>query len=164
MSIESHQVFIDQVLNWVRECLARRGRLEFTVFTIDEQGRQASSAADPACFAAGGGRDRLARKMRAQFRKAGIVRYAIVAECWLTRPVTLAGPLRDPQIGRDAGGREEVVIVHVCDRRHASVHVSGILRDSRTGTAIGLRKFITTDDQESLVAGRFNNLLEGEVH
>lgn len=164
MPIESHQILLEEVLTWARECLVDSGRLEFTIFTIDEQGRRAMAAADPACFAVDGGRERLAREMRMRFRTAGIVSYAIAAECWLTRPMAPAGPQRDPQMRRDGGGREEVVIVHVCDRRRTSVHVSAILRDTRTGAAIGLREFITTDDEESLVAGRFNNLLEGGVH
>src|ERR1700733_12241823 len=103
-------------------------------------------------------------QMREQFCKAGIVRYAIIAECWLTRPAMPAGPLRNREIGRDSDGREEVIIVHVCDRRSASIHISTILRDPRTGEATGLREFATTDDKESLLAGRFTNLLEGRIH
>ena len=101
--------------------------------------------------------------MREQFRKAGIVRYAIIAECWVTRPGMPAGPLRNPEIGRDSGGREEMVIVHVCDRGSASIHISTILRDPRTGDATGLREFATTDSKESLLDGRFTNLLEGRI-
>ncbi|MBS0641745.1 MAG: hypothetical protein JSS43_17925 [Proteobacteria bacterium] len=164
MPVKDHQLLIEDVLTWARECLVNRGRLEFMVFTIDEQGKQVREPANPACFAADGSRERLAGKMRADFRKAGIVRYAIAAECWVTRPATLAGPLRVPQIGSDASGREEVVIVHVCDRRHASVHVAAILRDPRTGAALGLRKLMTTNNEESLIAGRFHNLLEGAAH
>jgi hypothetical protein len=129
-----------------------------------EQQREATAAADPACFAGDSGRERLARKMREQFRKAGIVRYAIIAECWVTRAAMPAGPVRNREIGRDIGGREEVVIVHVCDRGSASIHISTILRDPRTGEAIGLRKFVTTDNKESLLDGRFTNLLEGRIH
>jgi len=102
--------------------------------------------------------------MREQFRKAGISRYAIIAKCWVTRLAMPAGPLRKPEIGRDHGGREEVVIVHVCERGSASIHVSTILRDPRTGKATGLRELVTTDGRESLLDGRFANLLEGRVH
>ena len=91
--------------------------------------------------------------MREQFRKAGIVRYAIIAECWVTRPTMPAGPLRKPEIGRDSGGREEVVIVHVCDRGSASIHVSTILRDPRPGQATDLRELVTTDGKESPAGG-----------
>jgi hypothetical protein len=164
MSDADHQKLAEKVLAWAKEQLALRGRIEFTVFTIDEQQREATAAADPACFAGDGGRERLARNMRKQFRKAGIVRYAIVAECWLTRPGTPAGPLRKLEIGRDRGGREEVVIVHVCDRGSASIHVSAIRRDLRTGQATGLRELVATDGTESLLEGRFTNLLEGRIH
>jgi hypothetical protein len=145
------------------EQLRIQGRIAFTVFTIDEEGRQVTAAADPACFAGDSRRERLARKMREQFRKDGIVRYAFVAECWVTRLAPPAAPLRMPEIGRD-GGREGVVIVHVCDRRSACLHISTVLRDHRTCEATGLRAFVTTDDKESVLAGRFTNLLEGRVH
>jgi hypothetical protein len=160
----AHQKLVEKVLAWAKEQLAHRGRIEFTVFTIDEQQREATAAADPACFAGDSGRERLARNMRKQFRQAGIVRYAIIAECWVTRPAMPAGPLRNREIGRDSGGREEVVIVHVCDRGSASIHISAILRDPRTGDATGLREFVTTDNKESLLDGRFTNLLEGRIH
>src|ERR1700678_2542130 len=111
----AHQKLVEKVLAWAKERLPQQGRVEFTVFPIDEQQREATAAADPACFAGDPSRERLARNMRQQFRKAGIVRYAIIAECWVTRQAPPAGPLREPQIGRN-GGREEVVIVHVCDR------------------------------------------------
>jgi hypothetical protein len=158
-----HQKLVEKVLAWAKEQLAQRGRIEFTVFTIDEQEREATAAADPACFTGDSGRERLARNMRKQFRKAGIVRYAIIAECWVTRPDVPAGPLRKPETRRDGGGREEVVIVHVCDRGSASIHVSTNLRDPRTGDATGLRELVTTDNQESLLDGRFTNLLEGRI-
>jgi hypothetical protein len=159
----AHQKLVENVLAWAKEQLAHRGRIEFTVFTIDEQQREVTAAADPACFASDPSRKRLARNMREQFRKAGIVRYAIVAECWVTRQAMPTGPLRKPEIGRDSGGREEVVIVHVCDRGSASIHVSAILRDPRTGDATGLRELVTTDGRESLLDGRFTNLLEGRI-
>jgi hypothetical protein len=160
----AHQKLVEKVLAWAKEQLALRGRIEFTVFTIDEQQREATAAADPACFAGDRSRERLARNMREQFHKAGIVRYAIIAECWVTRPAMPVGPLRNREIGRGSGGREEAVIVHVCDRGSASIHISTILRDPRTGEATGLREFITTDGKESLLGGRFTNLLEGRIH
>jgi hypothetical protein len=164
MSDADHQKLVEKVLAWAKGQLAHQGRIEFTVFTIDEQQREETAAADPACFAGDGGRERLAHNMRKQFRKAGIVRYAIIAECWLTRPAMPTGPLRKPEIGRDSGGPEEVIIVHVCDRGSASIHVSTILRDPRTGDATGLRELVTTDGKESLLDGRFTNLLEGRIH
>jgi hypothetical protein len=164
MSDADHQKLVEKVLAWAKEQLAREGRIEFTVFTVDEQQREATAAADPACFAGNSGRDRLARDMRKQFRKAGIVRYAIIAECWVTRPAVPAGPLRNPEARRDSGGREEVVMIHVCDRGSASIHVSAILRDPQTGEPTGLRELITTDGKESLLDGRFTNLLEGRIN
>jgi hypothetical protein len=164
MSDAAHQKLVEKILAWAKEQLASRGRIEFTVFTIDGQQRESTAAADPACFAGDRSRERLARNMREQFRKAGIVRYAIIAECWLTRQAMPTGPLRKPEIGRDSGGREEVVIVHVCDRGRASLHVSAISRDPRTGQATGLREIVTTDGEESLLDGRFTNLLEGRIH
>jgi hypothetical protein len=53
--------------------------------------------------------------------------------------------------------------LHVCDRRSATLHISTIARDE-AGRATGLRGFTTTDDKESLLAGRFTNLLEGRIH
>jgi hypothetical protein len=158
-----HHKLIEQVLAWAAAQLRAGGHIRFTVFTIDEQGREGTFAADPSCFAGDSSRVDLAQRMRKRFRKADIVRYAIAAECWLTRPATPAGPLRDPQIGRH-GGREEVVIVHVCDRRSATLHISTITRDEATGRATDLRAFTTTDDKESQLAGRFTNLLEGRLH
>jgi hypothetical protein len=158
-----HDKLIDQALAWATEQLRTGGHIPFMVFTIEEQGRKGAFAADPACFAGGdSGREDLAQRMRKQFRKADIVRYAIAAECWVTRLAPPAGPLREPQIGRN-GGREEVVIVHVCDRRSATLHISTIARDD-AGRATGLRGFTTTDDKESVLAGRFTNLLEGRIH
>ena len=130
-------------------------------FNIDVQQREAKAAAESACFAGDSSRERLARKMRKQFRKACIVRYAIIAECWVTRPPMPRGPLRNREIGRDSDGREEVVIVHVCDRGSASIHISAILRDPRTGQTTGLRELIATDGEESLLDGCFTNLLGG---
>lgn len=156
-----HQQLIEKALAWATEQLDSVGRIAFTVFTIDEQGHEATAAADPACFA--GDSKRLARKMREQFRKSGVVRYAFVAEFWVTRLAPPVAPLRTPPLGRH-GGREEAVIVHVCDRRSATMHISTILRDPRSGRATGLRAFATTDDKESLLAGRFANLLEGRLH
>src|SRR5690348_15770853 len=85
MASDDHQNLIETVLAWANEQLRIQGQIAFTVFTVDEQGREVTSTADPACFAGDSGRERLARKMREQFRKDGIVRYAFVAECWVTR-------------------------------------------------------------------------------
>ena len=48
-------------------------------------------------------------------------------------------------------------------KKHRSF-VEAVLREPRTGEATGLRGFATTDDKESLLAGRFTNLLEGRIH
>jgi hypothetical protein len=164
MTNSDHHALIEKVCTWAREQLRTDGHIRFMVFTIDEKGQEGRFAADPACFAGGDSkREDLAQMMRKRFRKTDIVCYAIAAECWLTRQAPPAGPFRAPQIGQH-GGREEVVIVHVCDRGSASIHVSAILRDPRTGDATGLSEVATTDNKESLLDGRFTNLLEGRVH
>jgi len=101
--------------------------------------------------------------MREQSRKPGIVCYAIIAECWVTRPVMSAGPLRNREIERDTCGRGVVVIIHFCDRGSTNIHISTILRDPRTGKAAGLREIVTTDGKESLLDRRFTNLLEARM-
>jgi hypothetical protein len=161
MRNSEHQPLIDRVMAWAEAQLEKHGRVEFTVFTLDERGRERTTTADPKCFASDGKRDRLALRMRKQFKKVGIIRYAIVAESWLTH-VRLPGM---PQISiSPAGARQEVVFVHVCDRRGSSAHVAAIERHPLAGTVTGLRPLVTTDDMEALFAGRFVNLLEGQLH
>jgi hypothetical protein len=80
-----HDKLIEPALAWATEQLRTGGHIPFMVFTIDKHGREGAFAADPACFAGGdSGREDLAQRMRKQFRKADIVRYAIAAECWVT--------------------------------------------------------------------------------
>jgi hypothetical protein len=164
MANSDHHALIEKVYTWAREHLRTDSHIPFMVFTIDEKGQEGRFAADPACFSGGDSRrEDLAQMMRKRFRKTGIVCYAIAAECWVTRQAPPAGPFRQPQI-RQHGGREEVVIVHVCDRGRATLHISTILRDPRTGDATGLIEIVTTDNKESMLDGRFTNLLEGRVY
>src|ERR1700722_12826773 len=99
MANSDHHTLIQKVCTRAREQLRTDGHIRFMVFTIDEQGQEGRIAADAACFAGGDSRrEDLAQKMRKHFRKTDIVRYAIAAECWLTRLAPPAGPLREPQM------------------------------------------------------------------
>jgi hypothetical protein len=78
-----HQKIIDTVLDVVCWQLKESGRLDFTVLTLDEAGREGRIAIDPEFFRSDATKDRLKRDLRRDFRKKGIVRYALVAECWM---------------------------------------------------------------------------------
>jgi hypothetical protein len=61
--------------------LRQTGVLDFTVLTLDEQGREGRIDIDPEFFRSDATKDRLKRDMRRDFRHKGVIRYALVAEC-----------------------------------------------------------------------------------
>ena len=74
---------IETVLELARQQLRESGMLDFTVLTLDEQGRKGRIDIDPEFFRSDATKDRLKRDLRRDFRQKGIVRYALVAECWM---------------------------------------------------------------------------------
>jgi hypothetical protein len=83
MSNSDHQKIIERVLELVCQQLKESGMLQFTALTIDEQGNERRIDVDPEFFRSEANKDRLKDKMRRDFRRRGIVRYALVAECWM---------------------------------------------------------------------------------
>ena len=83
MADEVHQKISETVLELVREQLRENGALDFTVLTLDEQGREGRIDIDPEFFRSDATKDRLKRDLRRDFRKNGIIRYALIAECWM---------------------------------------------------------------------------------
>jgi hypothetical protein len=95
MADDDHQKIIETVLELVREQLRENGALDFSVLTLDEQGREGRIAIDPEFFRSDATKDRLKRDLRRDFGRQGIVRYALVAECWMgqVKPIPLV-PVR----------------------------------------------------------------------
>jgi len=177
-----HQKIIDEVIGLARQQLKQDGMLDFTVLTIDEQGLPARMDIDTEFFRSEANKDRLRRKLRQDFREKGIVRYALVAECWMgtMKPVSSA-PVRtenlehyldrytdeyhrmgySPSEGR---GRDEIILIQVCDRRRTTLRIWKIERFVLTGAVRDLVPVDTGNDAEAIFAGRFVNLLEGQVH
>src|ERR1700726_1791328 len=85
MSRDEHDQLVHEVFVLVRKQMTMDGQLDFTVFTINEQGQKARLAVDPACFQNDGRKNELREKLLAEFRSKGVVRYAVAAECWLAR-------------------------------------------------------------------------------
>jgi hypothetical protein len=94
-----HQKIIDEVIGLARQQLKQDGMLDFTVLTIDEQGLPARMDIDTEFFRSEANKDRLKRKLRQDFREKGIVRYALVAECWMgtMKPISSA-PVRSKNL------------------------------------------------------------------
>ena len=83
MADDAHQKITETVLKLAREQPRENGALDFTVLTLDEQGREDRIDIDPECFRSDATKDRLKRELRRDFREKGIIRYALVAECWM---------------------------------------------------------------------------------
>ena len=62
-----------------------------------------------------------------------------------------------------AGGREEVIFLHVCDRMKSQIRIWNIARDPETGFITKLTR-LPDDAASTAFAGRFVNLLEGRAH
>jgi hypothetical protein len=177
---DDHQRLIDQVFGYVRDQLAHGG-LEFTVLTINENGHRNRLRIDPRFMESGATKDVLMDELRQAFRQQGIVRYVLVAECWMERKLPVPpGPFTRDRLDEflaeyakeyerrglspdHGGGRDEIIFMHVCDRKRSSLRVWTIDRDPITGA---VRDLIAFDDAgpEVAFAGRFVNLLDGEVN
>jgi hypothetical protein len=182
MTASDHEALIGDVLEMVRSQLKQNGRLEFTLLTVNEAGQKTREEIDPAFFQSGRNKSGLARKLRRDFRRKGIVRYILVTECWVAQMQPLPGvPMRRENIERYhaayagdyerrglspgiGGGRDEIILMHVCDRRHASLRIWKIKRSPLTGGVLDLAAVDTGNDAEACFSGRFVNLLEGQVH
>ncbi|MFL5287067.1 MAG: hypothetical protein ACJ8AW_40385 [Rhodopila sp.] len=175
-----HQTLIDEVLEMARRQLKQTGMLVFTVLTVNEAGEKACEEIDPAFFQNDKNKNGLARKLRRDFRRKGIVRYILVTEGWHTHMPAMPGvPMRRENIDRyhaayaddyerrglsprPGGGRDEIILMHVCDRVRSSLRMWKIKRSPFTGGVLDLVAIDTGDD--TYFSGRFVNLLEGQVH
>lgn len=176
-----HQKWAEGLIGIVGGEIQDAGSVAFSVFTIDEDGKRGRLSVDPILFQNGAAKERLRRKLRTALREARVVRYATVGECWVWKqpPIGSMPVNRDdlddyvarflaeyerrgwsPQHG---GGREEVVFVNVCDRQSASLFLWRIVRGAQEGHQVELvpHKYGAS---MSLIAGRFINFLEGQVH
>ena len=95
MADDAHQKITETVLALAREQLEKNGALDFTVLTLDEQGREGRIDIDPEFFRSDATKDRLKCDLRRDFREKGVIRYALVAECWMgqVKPIPLV-PVR----------------------------------------------------------------------
>ena len=67
MADDAHQKITETVLELVRQQLRESGALDFTVLTLDEQGREGRIDVDPECFRSDATKDRLKRDLRRDF-------------------------------------------------------------------------------------------------
>jgi hypothetical protein len=181
MKIDQQESLIEEVIGFAREKLKSTHQLDFTVFAIDEGGRKHLLNVAPGSFSSGDAKNELADALRDEFHDKGIIRYAFIAECWVSRvapapvgPVTreylerhLANYHDDYEkrelSPRKGGGREEVILLHVCDRMNSQIRFWGITRDPASGFITRLTP-LPADAANDEYAGRFVNLLEGRAH
>jgi hypothetical protein len=64
---------------------------------------------------------------------------------------------------RKGGGREEVFLLHVCDRMKSQIRLWSIARDPASGFITKLTR-VPDDSASTAFAGRFVNLLEGRAN
>jgi hypothetical protein len=182
MAGDDHQQLIDEVIGLAREQLKQNGMLDFTVLTVDEQGLTARMDIDTEFFRSEANKDRLKRKLRQDFREKGIVRYALVAECWMGTVMPIkSAPVRTESLehyldrytdeynrmGYSPGegrGRDEIILIQVYDRMRTTLRIWKIERFVLTGAVRDLVPVDTGNDAETTFAGRFVNLLEGQLH
>ena len=95
MADDDHQKITETVLELVREQLRENGMLDFTVLTLDEQGREGRIDDRSRVFPERCDQGSPEARSAAGFRKTGIIRYALVAECWMgqVKPIPLV-PVR----------------------------------------------------------------------
>jgi hypothetical protein len=65
---------------------------------------------------------------------------------------------------RDGRGRDEIILIQVCDRLRTTLRIWRIDRFPLTGAVRDLVAVDTGSDAETAFASRFVNLLEGRVH
>ena len=181
MNIDDQETLIEEVIGFAREKLKSSHTLDFTIVAIDDTRPQAFNHTRSGKFATGDAKNELAEALRDEFRQKDIIRYVLIAECWVSRvapmpsgPVTreyldrhLAAYYDDYQkrelSPRKAGGREEVILLHVCDRMKSQIRIWSIARDPANGFITNLTR-LPDDAASSEFDGRFINLLEGRAH
>ena len=182
MADDDHQKVTETVLELVRKQLRANGMLQFTALTIDEAGEERCIDIDPEFFRNEANKDKLKRKLQRDFRRMGIVRYALVAECWMgqVKPIPLV-PVRSENLKhyltryideyqrrgyspREGRGRDEIILIQVCDRMRTTLRIWKIDRFPLTGAVRDLIAVDTGGDAAAGFAGRFVNLLEGRAH
>jgi hypothetical protein len=178
MANDDHQKIIETVLELVRRQLRENGALDFSVLMLDEQGKEGRIDVDLEFFRSDATKDRLTRELRRDFREKGIVRYALVAECWMghVKPIPLVAARsenlahyltryvdeyrRRGYSPREGGGRDEIVLIQVCDRLRTTLRIWKIDRFPLTGAVRDLVPVDTGSAAETGFAGRFVNLLD----
>ena len=65
---------------------------------------------------------------------------------------------------REGRGRDEIILIQVCDRLRTTLRIWKIDRFPLTGAVRDLVPVDTGSDAETIFAGRFVNLLEGRAH
>jgi hypothetical protein len=181
MKNDDHEPLIEEVIGFVREKLKTSHTLDFTVVAIDERGHKHLLNADPRSLNSDEAKNELADALREEFRQKGIIRYAFISECWVSRVAPIpSGPVTRDYLDRHlaayhddyekrglspsrGGGREEVVMLHVCDRMKSQIRIWSIARDPETGFITKLTR-LPDDAVSTAFAGRFVNLLEGRAH
>jgi hypothetical protein len=181
MKIGDQESLIEEVISFLREKLKTSHTLDFTVVVIDERGHKHLLDANPESLTSGKNKNELADRLRDEFRQKDIIRYAFISECWVSRiapmppgPVTreyldrhLATYYDDYQkrelSPRKGGGREEVILLHVCDRMKSQIRLWSIARDPVSGFITKLTR-VPDDSASTALAGRFVNLLEGRAN
>jgi hypothetical protein len=182
MADDDHQQIIDEVIGLSRKQLKQNGMLDFTVLTIDEQSLTARMDIDTEFFRSEANKDRLKRKLRQDFCEKGVVRYALVAECWMgTMKPMPSAPVRSENLEHyldrytdeyhrlgyspsEGRGRDEIILIQVCDRMRTTLRIWKIERFVLTGAVRDLIPVDPGRDAETGFAGRFVNLLEGQAH
>jgi hypothetical protein len=181
MNIDDQETLIEEVIGFAREKLKSSHTLDFAIVAIDERGHKHLINADPQSFTGDKAKNELAEALRDEFRQKDIIRYAFISECWVSRIAPMpTGPVTREYVDRHlaahhddyakrglsprkAGGREEVIFLHVCDRMKSQIRIWNITRDPETGFITQLTR-LPDDAASTAFAGRFVNLLEGRAH
>jgi hypothetical protein len=181
MKIGDQESLIEEVIGFVCEKLKTSHTLDFTVVANDERGHKHFLDVNPESLTSGKTKNELADRLRDEFRQKDIIRYAFISECWVSHiapappgPVTreyldrhLATYHDDYQkrelSPRKGGGREEVILLHVCDRMKSQIRLWSIARDPESGFITKLTR-VPDDSASTAFAGRFVNLLEGRAN
>jgi hypothetical protein len=181
MKIDDQESLIEEVISFAGGKLKTSHALEFTVVAIDEHGRKHLLDADPRSLSGDECKTELADRLRDEFRQKDIIRYAFISECWVSRIAPMAtGPVTLEYVDRHlatyhddyqerglsprkGGGREEVILLHVCDRMKSQIRLWSITRDPASRFITKLTR-LPDDAASTAFAGRFVNLLEGRAN
>jgi hypothetical protein len=181
MKIGDQESLIEEVISFVREKLKTSHMLDFTIVAIDERGHKHLLDANPQSLSSDEAKNELADALRDELRQKDIVRYAFISECWVSRIAPMpSGPVTREYLDRHlaayhddyqkrelsprkGGGREEVILLHVCDRMKSQIRLWSITRDPASGFITKLTR-LADDSASTAFAGRFVNLLEGRAY